>query len=420
MLGLPKKNILLYILLILMLQLPVGKQRHSILHSDARINIWEGSVRSGKTIASILRWIQYCIEAPPGNLLMCGKTQRSLERNVLDIIAELVGPKNFVYKRVQGECYIYGRRCFIVGASDEKATDKIQGLTLAGAYSDEAPLYPETFFTMLLSRLSIKGAKLFLTANPSSGNHWLKKKYIDRINELNLKVFHFTLEDNQSLDPEYVENLKKEYIGLWYSRYILGLWVNAQGAVYQNFDYNKNVVDTLPEKFDQLYVSCDYGTASPFCALLLGRSQNKWYCIREMYYDSQKTGRQKTDKEYAEDLVKFLDGKYPQKILVDPSASSYIIQLKTLKKYRVGYAQNDVLTGIRLVAKAFSDGNLLIHKNCVKLIEQLGAYSWDERAQMQGLDKPNKIDDHAPDSLRYCCLEIFKKNYNKMLVDLPK
>ncbi|MCK9439827.1 MAG: PBSX family phage terminase large subunit [Methanothrix sp.] len=404
-----------------MLDLPVGKQRYSILNSNARINLFGGSVRAGKTIASILRWIQYCIEGPEGNLLMIGKTQRSLEHNVLDVISDLVGIKNYRYNRVAGEVYIYGRKCYAIGANDEKAKDKIQGITAAGAYGDELPLWPYSFFTMLLSRLSVKNAKGFFTYNAESPRCWLKVNYIDRIDELNLKNFVFTLEDNKSLDPEYVENLKKEYVGLWYSRYILGLWVAATGAVYDSFDINKNVVNELPkEKFDKIYCSVDYGTANATCFLLFGRSKGRWYVYKEYYYDSRKAGRQKTDKEYANDLVEFLDSKFPQKILIDPSASSYKTELRSLKKYRVGDAQNEVLDGIRITAKALQDGNLLIYKNCTKLIEQIQSYTWDEKKQSIGIDFPVKTEDHACDSLRYGAIEIFNHNYNKMPVDLPK
>ena len=403
-----------------MLDLPTGKQRFSILHSDARINLWGGSVRSGKTIASILRWIDYVLTGPEGNLLMIGKTQRSLEHNVLDVISELVGPKNYKYNRVAGEVFIYGRKCFAIGANDETAKSKIQGITAAGAYGDEVILWPESFFTMLLSRLSVKNAKGFFTYNPESPRCWLKVKYLDRSDELNLKNFHFTLEDNTSLDSQYVEELKKEYTGLWYSRYILGQFVAATGAVYDSFDINKHVIAELPDKFDKIYCSVDYGTANATCFLLFGRAKGKWTVYKEYYFDSRKAGKQKTDKEYAQDLIAFLDGKYPQKILVDPSAASFIQEIRSLKKYRVGFAQNEVLDGIRLTSKALADGNLLIYKGCTKLIEQIQSYTWDEKAQSVGLDKPVKVDDHAVDALRYGAIEIFNHNYNKMPVNLPK
>lgn len=403
-----------------MLDLPQGKQRYSILNSNARINLWGGSVRSGKTIASILRWIDYLLTGPEGNLLMIGKTARSLERNVLDVIQELVGQKNYKYNRVTGEVFIYGRKAYAIGANDEKAKDKIQGISAAGAYGDEVILWPYSFFTMLLSRLSIKNAKFFGTYNPESPRCWLKVHYLDRIEELNLKNFHFTLDDNFSLDPEYIAAIKSEYVGLWYSRYILGLFVAATGAVYDNFDINKHVVNELPQKFEKIYCACDYGTAAASAFILFGLYKSKWFAYSEYYFDSRKAGRQKTDKEYAKDLVDFLNGKFPQRILIDPAAASFVQEVRQLKKYRVGLAQNEVLDGIRLTAKSLQDGNLLIYKGCEKLIEQIQSYTWDEKAQAVGIDKPVKVDDHAVDAFRYGVMEIFNHNYNKMPIQLPR
>jgi len=406
-----------------MLDLPIGKARYSILHSNKRLNLWEGAKRSSKTVSSLIRWIEYIITAPKGPLLMIGRTQKSLEKNCLDVLADLVGPKNYKYNRITGEVFIYGRKIDVVGAVDESSREKIQGRTLAGVYGDEVPLWPESMFNMMLSGLSVKGAKFFGTANPESPRHWLKVKYIDRINELSLNVFHFLLEDNPSIDAEYVENLKKEYVGVWYSRYILGLWVAATGAIFDQFDINKNVsYDDLPEKFDKIYVSVDYGTANPTCFLAFGRSKGtkKWIVFKEYYYDSRKAGRQKTDKEYAEDLVKFLDGKFPQKILVDPSASSFIQEVRSLRKYRIGLANNDVIDGIRLCAKVLANEEIFIYKDCPILIEKIQGYTWDEKAQAVGIDKPVKVDDHPVDAWRYGVNEIFDHNYNKMPVDLPR
>jgi len=403
-----------------MLDLPVKKQRYSILHSNKRLNIWQGAKRSSKTVCSIIRWIEYIITCQPGNLLMVGKTQKSLEKNVLDVIAGLVGPKNFIYKRITGEVIIYGRKIDVVGANDEKSKDKIQGRTLSGCYGDEIPLWPESFFNMMLSGLSVKGAKFFGTANPESSRHWLKVKFLDREKELNLISFHFTLDDNPSIDPEYVADLKREYVGLWYDRYIKGLWCSATGAVYSEFDSNVTVVNELPEKFDKIYVAVDYGVANPTCFLLFGRHKNKFYVAKEYYYDSRVEGKQKTDKQYADDLVKFIDGKFPQKILVDPSAASFINEIKSLKKYRIGFADNDVLNGIRLTAKSFANEELFIYKNCTKLIEEIQGYEWDPKAQEMGIDKPLKVSDHAVDCIRYGVNEFMNHSISKAPIELPK
>src|SRR5690606_17299071 len=139
------------------------------------------------------------------------------------------------------------------------AVTKIQGLTLVGAMGDELSLTPESFFTMILSRLSVRGAKLFGTTNPDAPAHWLKRKFLARAGELDLATWHFTLEDNPALDPAYVAALKREYTGLWYKRYIQGLWVQAEGAIYDMFDPDRHVVSTLPTLV-QHWVGVDYGT----------------------------------------------------------------------------------------------------------------------------------------------------------------
>ena len=384
---------------------PQGKQAYAIRYSDARINIWDGAVRSGKTFASIWRWVRYVREGPPGELLMAGKTERTLKRNILDPIAELVGNRNFRLVSGSGECWLFGRRIYLVGANDERAEGKIRGMTLAGAYGDEVTLWPESFFTMLLSRLSVPGAQFFGTTNPDSPGHWLKRRYLDRADELSLRRFRFTLADNPALDPAYVEALKREYTGLWYRRYVLGEWVAAEGAIYDMFDPDRHVARELPEIL-HWWVGVDYGTTNPFVAVLLGEGiDRRLYVVDEWRWDSRQQGRQMTDAEYSRALQRWLS-EYTTTwrwIFVDPSAASFIVQLHRDRVRGVTGANNDVLDGIRNVATLLATDRLKIHSRCTGLIEELQSYAWDDKAQAQGEDKPLKQNDHGPDALRYVC-----------------
>jgi PBSX family phage terminase large subunit len=375
------------------------KQLDSILQSTARLNIWEGSVRSGKTIASIVRWLEYIKTGPQGDLLMVGKTERTLKRNILDVVEDVVGTKNFKYNRGLGEVYIFGRKVYIAGANDERSESKIRGMTLAGSYGDELALWPESFFKMLLSRLSVKGAKLFGTTNPDSPYHWLKAEYIDNEN-INIKVFHFAIEDNLSLDCEYVKELKKEYAGLWYKRFIQGLWVLAEGTVYDMFDESKHIIAEIPE-CERYWISVDYGTNNPTVFLLQGQKDNAFYTLKEYYYDSSKAGRQKTDAEYSKDLKEFIGDKHITNIVVDPSAASFIAQLRKDGFFNVKKANNEVLTGIRCVSTLLSNNRYFIHESCKNLIKEKASYVWDTKAQQKGEDKPLKQNDHASDAERY-------------------
>lgn len=389
------------------LALPTGKQRTSILDATARLNIWSGSVRSGKTVGSTLAWLDFVRHGPPGALLMVGRTERTLKRNILDPIAELVGPSSYRLVAGSGEAIIFGRRVYLAGANDERSEGKIRGLTLAGAYGDELTLWPESFFTMLLSRLSVAGARFYGTTNPDAPAHWLKARYLDRADRLDLQHFRFGLYDNPTLDPAYLAALEAEYTGLWRRRYILGEWCLAEGVVYDQFDPDQHVVTELPEAFEQVRLGVDYGTANPTVFLLLGRSGTRWYVAREYYYDGRSSSRQKTDSDYASDMATFLGGLHPQSIEVDPSAASFIAQLRRSGIGPIHGADHAVLDGIRTVSRALASGQLLIHASCTHLIDELGLYSWDSKAQAKGEDKPLKTNDHAADALRYAAMRIF-------------
>jgi len=391
------------------------KQRDSILWSNSRLNLWSGSVRSGKTIASIIRWLHFVAHAPPGNLLMVGKTERTLRRNILDVITEIVGPENFTVISGLGECTLYGRKIYLAGANDERSESKIRGITLLAGYGDEITLWPESFFAMLLSRLSEPGAKFFGTTNPDGPGHWLKKDYIDRKEQIGLNLYTFTLEDNETLPTDYVDSLKREYTGLWYKRYILGLWVAAEGAIYDMFDESKHVISgPLPPMVEEI-VGVDYGTANPSCFLKLGYvlqgdHARKWIVSSEYYFDGRK-GRQKTDVELGNDLTAWLGGSHPSSIQIDPSAASFKAQLRSMGVAQLRDADNSVLDGIRTVASMLTSGKLLIHESCKHLLEEIPGYAWDSKKQDRGLDAPIKVDDHCCDALRYACMRAASRRF---------
>lgn len=374
-----------------------------------RINLLQGSVRSGKTWISIVLWVFWVASMPKdARFIMCGKTLSSLKRNVLDVICEMVGTYNFNYSVSKKEAVLFGRQVYLEGVSDNRSESKIRGMTLAGAYCDEVSLFNEEFFAMLLSRLSVKGAKLIATTNPDNPSHWLKKKYIDRCGELDMLVENFTIEDNIFLDSEYVESLKKEYTGVFYDRFILGKWVAAEGLVYPMFDENYHVTDTKPgtQKCggDELYyISIDYGTANPCSMGLWQIADGKAVRIGEYYYDSRKVMSQKTDEEYYAELVRLADGRVIQAVVVDPSAASFIETIRRHGQFSVKKADNDVLGGIRVVASLLNGGKIFFDRSCTDAIREFGLYSWDTNADK---DKVIKEFDHAMDDIRYFCKSV--------------
>ena len=393
------------------------KQQQAFLDSDARINIFEGPVRAGKSFISLIRWIDFCAHGPSGSLIICGRTDKTIKRNIITPLQELLG-NAVVYKQGKGEVTIYNRTMYVVGANDERSEAKIRGSEFAGALIDEATLIPENFFKMLLSRLSISGSKLFCSTNPDSPYHWLKKDFIDRKDVLDVKVFSFSIHDNPSLSTKYIDDISKEYQGLWYKRYIEGKWVLADGAVYDFFDDRIHCIDYPKHPANYYIVGIDYGTTNPTAFTLVGYNPsvypNMWV-EKEYYWDSKKELRQKSDFEYVQDFMDFIDGYYVKMTYIDPSAASLKQEMIRNGYNNITDAVNDVIPGIRYVGQLISSGALKICKSCKNLIEEFSQYVWDAKASERGEDKPVKKNDHLNDSIRYSIFtHFFNASMNQM------
>lgn len=387
----------------MVLQLPKDKQRDFILNSNYRINAAHGAIRSGKSVGATIKMIHEIITAPPGNILLVGKTLNSLKRNVLNDMGMWIGPENFKLRMIQKEAEIYGRTVWLEGANDDASYQKIQGETLVRALGEEITTWPESFFKMMMSRLSEDDARAYLTMNPGPPNHWFKKQYLDRESDLNMRSWHFTLEDNPYLSEQYVIDIKKEYTGLWYERYIEGKWVLADGTIYSNFDKSIHCIDKIPDgKWQSLYIGCDYGQTHP-TAFLKAIKIGDTYYITDEYKESDKL-----NTTLSSDLKAFIGGKHPRSILVDPSAKSFKNQLIADDFKRVKNANNTVNDGLAKIANAFQTGKLIIVQNrCPQLIDEIGGYVWDSKASERGDERPVKENDDLLDCLRYIGNEIF-------------
>lgn len=380
---------------------PTPKQVNSILESNARMNLWIGSVRSGKTWAANARIIKEIKDGPSGDGMLLGTSREALQRNVVRPLCDFLGIPSPSDKA--NRMTLWNRVIHLIGAPDERAQARITGSTLAFAGVDEGTLMPYGLFKMLQSRLSKRNAKLFLTSNPDSPFHWLKTEIIDN-EELDVKVFNFTLEDNPSLDRTYVENIKKEYTGIWYKRYILGQWVLAEGAVYDFFDEDFHTLSHPPTRAREYIVGIDYGTTNPCVFVLIGIDSTQYpnmWCEKEYIFDSSITNRQKTDSEYAEDLAHFITGYNISAIYVDPSAASFKLECRKAGIQNIFDAENDIHNGIRFQTQHLQNGSYKICKNCTRTIEEYGNYLWDIRAAKKGIEKPLKAHDHTKDAERY-------------------
>jgi PBSX family phage terminase large subunit len=372
--------------------------------------IADGAIRSGKTVAMALSFVLWAMENFNNqNFAMAGKTVGSLRRNVVNLLKIQINQRKgwkAVERRADNLLIITrGDRVnnfYLFGGKDESSQDLIQGITLAGAFFDEVALMPESFVNQATARCSVDGSKWWFNCNPSNPHHWFKVNWIDKAIEKNLLYLHFTMDDNASLSEAIKARYARQYVGVFFKRYILGLWVAAEGLVYDMFSRDKHVTDKIPECEDIVYISSDFGIQNPNVWLLIKqiRGSNKWIISRESVYSGRESNRQKTVQELADDLEKMLDGAKPKEIIIDPSAAAMIAELRK-RHYIVHKADNDVIDGISDVQTMLADGRLLVSADCKNTIKEFEVYSWDSKAADNGEDKPIKQNDHCMDALRY-------------------
>ncbi len=382
--------------------------------------IADGSIRSGKTVSMALSFVMWAMESFDGeNFAMCGKTIGSFRRNVLMVLKLMLWSRGYKLKDHRAdnlvEITFKGRtnNFYIFGGKDESSQDLIQGITLAGLLCDEVALMPESFVNQATGRCSVDGSKYWFNCNPSGPFHWFKVNWIDKAKEKNLLYLHFTMDDNLSLSEKIKDRYKAMYTGVFYQRYILGLWVMAEGVIYDMFDKAKHV-KSIKEIVKQLldrscYVSVDYGTQNATVFLLWQKGKdNVWYCIREYVYSGRDEGKQKTDEQYVQDMKDFVEGASIKAVIVDPSAASFIAALRGAG-FSVMKAKNDVLDGIRTVGRLLNEGRIAFSDSCVETQKEFSSYAWDEKACERGEDAPVKKYDHCMDAVRYFCYTILAK-----------
>lgn len=386
-------------------------QVRSIADADARVNLWTGSIRSGKTIASLLAWLIYVAHAPTGGaLVVVGRTRESIARNVFgpltdrSLFGALAG--HITYTAGAPTAQILGKTIHVLGASDARAEMVLRGLTVAGAYVDEATLVSEAFWTQLLGRMSVPGARLFATTNPDGPAHWLKRQVVDRAVELGYRVFGFKLADNTHLDPAYVTQISREYVGLWYRRFILGEWVQAAGAIYEMWDTDRHVIPatTVPRMDRVLTAGVDYGDVHPTRGYLLGLGPDigpaGGYAL---YVTAEWAPGRMTIGGHSTDLRRWLAEQpaQPEWVAVDSAAASFKHQLFHDGMVNVRNAHKAVLPGIRTLSALLAVNKLYVSDACPHLIDRLPGYVWDAKATAAGEDKPVKENDDEVDALRY-------------------
>ena len=365
--------------------------------------VCDGAVRSGKTLVmglSFFLWAQTCFQGQ--RFGVCGKTISSLRRNVLsEILPRLEGlgarwkerrTENLVTVQFLG----HENQYYIFGGRDESSAALIQGITFAGVLLDEVALMPRSFVEQACARCSVAGSRLWFNCNPEGPNHWFYKTWVQQAESRNCLRLHFTMEDNPSLTPEIRRRYHNLYTGVFYQRFVLGQWVQAEGRVYDFF--TADMAAAPPQHCDKWHISCDYGTVNPTSMGLWGRCGGVWYRVKEFYFDSRVQQRQMTDAEYADALQELAGERKIASVIVDPSAASFMEVLRR-RGWQVRKADNDVLRGIRLTSDCLKSGKIVLCEGCTDCLREMEEYTWDLSSGQK--DRVRKEHDHAMDDMRY-------------------
>ena len=419
--------------------MPISKKQKRIMafsYTNYDALICDGAIRSGKTAFMMLSYVDWAMRCFNGQrFAICGKTVDSATKNIIApyMLLTYAKRKYQIKWRRQDKLLIVRRGSIentfeVFGGKDESSFMLIQGRTLAGVLLDEVALMPRSFVEQALARCSVEGSKFWFSCNPAGPEHWFYKEWVLQLKKHNAIRLQFQLEDNPSLSQHIIDRYKSMYSGVFYQRYILGLWCIAEGLVYDFFDRNVHVTSEIPEK-GEYYISIDYGTMNPFSAGLWSVNGDKAIRIGEYYYNGREKAVQLTDEEYCDAVEKLAESRPKvfdeetgeditpkiKKVVVDPSAASFIAALRK-RGFTVVKANNDVIDGIRRTAVYLKGGNILIGSSCKDAIKEFGLYCWDDKEQ--GEDKVVKDNDHAMDEIRYFCNTVMRYKVGKKAYDL--
>lgn len=374
--------------------------------------ICDGAVRSGKTSVMALAFVIWLMDNFDGvNAAICAKTVSNAERNIITpLLSAGALPYSMKYHRADRALTVTmgdrENRVYLFGGKDESSYQLIQGITLAGVFLDEVALMPRSFVEQALARtLTYADRKIWFSCNPENNLHWFNQEWIkptDAGDRADAKHLHFLMSDNPILTQNEIDAAAAMFSGVFYQRYILGLWVSAEGLIYDMFSYNRHTVTGTPDTEGDYFVSADFGIQNATVWLLWQRMAGggAWICLREWYYSGRAERLQKTVGQLVDGLADMLSGVVPRQVIVDPSAAALIAELRR-RRFHVVPAVNDVLDGISDVATLLNQDRILFHDSCKNTLQEFGVYCWDAKAAQHGEDRPIKENDHAMDAVRY-------------------
>ncbi len=390
------------------------KQLQFIVNATKHWNLAHGSVRSGKTVGTLFAFMHAIENCPDSQIFMVGHSSDTIYHNAIRLLLESeqlsIFRKYCTWYSGKRQLKYKDKTIQTLGAKDEGAIGQFQGKTFSLCYCDEMTLYPESIIDMIDTRLSNPWSMGFASMNPAQPTHKIKQ-WIDKAEagDPNYYSLHFTLDDNPYVAESYKQRIRDSLSGLFYKRNYLGLWCLAEGAIFDFFDRKIHVVNKPPAAAEYWVAGIDYGVSNAFACVLIGvnsgvanQTGKRMWVEKEYYWDSKKTGRQKINSEFADDVQAFLEPYAVRNIYIDPSALAMKLELQRRGMHIVP-AINDVYNGIQTMCTEMGKGNLYVCKDCPNLIREIEGYVWDSKKSAQGDDEPMKKGDHAIDALRYVC-----------------
>ena len=386
---------------------PFSKKQRKVLNwwcedspvRDCNGIIADGAIRSGKTLSMSLSFIMWAMAGFNGaNFAMCGKTIASFRRNVLFWLKLMLMSRGYKVREKRGDDnYVLVTRgsvqntFYIFGGKDEGSQDLVQGVTLAGIFFDEVALMPESFVNQGTGRCSVDGSKFWFNCNPGNPGHWFKKNWIDKAKEKNLIYLHFDMNDNLSLSEKIKERYRSMYSGVFYKRYVLGLWVAAEGAVYEQFSNNADdyIIDKLPGDLVCCTVGMDFGGNKSAHAIVCVGITRKFrsVVVIDEYYRKEKIDSVQLQRDTAAFLKKCIGRGLPKigDIYCDSAEQVLIQDIKLeVAKQKLPVAVHNARKGsinerIAFYNSLIAQKRFFVMRNCKHVIEALQGAVWDSK-----------------------------------------
>lgn len=357
---------------------------------DMEAIICDGAIRSGKTVSMTVGFILWSMATYNNQVFaICGKTIASLRRNII-IHIPLWLEGIFEIKENRGDNKLTIRHgnitntYYMFGGHDESSYTLIQGITLAGALLDEVALMPRSFVEQTMGRCSVEGAKLWYNCNPESPTHWFYVEWVKQAKQRNVLHLHFTMRDNYSLSARTVTRYERSFNGVFYDRYILGLWVLAEGAIYGIFAEREKELYTDKPDYDFINVGLDFGgngSAHAFCATGLKHDSSKITVLMSEKHNAAGTSPERLYQLFEQFLARVIK-KYGEVDVVyaDSAEQTLINGLKSRLDVPVrGSLKLPIIDRIRATNVFISQGRFFITYDCQTLVDALKDAVYDSK-----------------------------------------